>query len=324
MYVCMYVCMYVGNAIPVSNLSSLGLTNPDLIEFFAKSQFTHGRRITAVGLKIYNFNIQSLLSSDISDNDGLHIFLLPRDFQLFASVGQLDTYTSVSQSTLSTSDYCTGTHQRTFDNTTQRSKNWKVRFNSVHNKCIIVRITSENGFLNGRKRCDFDWVRTDSIQEAISSVQGQGDSLIPVFVRLSVRLAFYESAVDIDALQELHACHNLCRSLELLEKVEVEVEEGNSTDEVVDVSLTLCDMAQSTSETSAAMSDGGLSLAIPSATLSYMDLPLSECRDLFPPHTYIQTRGAEVEYNISALKTLFLQRSSHLEDQVVNFFCNPF
>ena len=148
-------------------------------------------------------------------------------------------------------------------------------------------------------------------------MQGQGDSLLPVFVRLSVRLAFYESAVDIDALQELHACHNLCRSLELLEKLEVEVEEGDSTDEVVDVSLTLCDMAQSTSETSA---DGGLSLAISSATLSYMDLPLSECRDLFPPHTYIQTRGAEVENNISALKTLFSQRSSHLEDQVINFF----
>jgi hypothetical protein len=208
-------------SVSLNGLFELGLCSHKVTNMVAKFQFSSGRRIVGIklgrSLKLDKIFVEPSVLDPSRFNNGeyeYHVVLLPSEVQLFAATGQLDTFTEVCRiSNLSWTKTCSSSHiedsesVRSFESVAFRAKSYKLSIRSVHSRCLLLRKSSLS-----RSSFDYQWKNTTDMVSIQTTSANTSFS-----VSLISDFTFLESALDVDVLQELHACHNLTRAVKQIE-----------------------------------------------------------------------------------------------------------
>ena len=267
--------------VSVTKLSSLGLASENLAQLSAKCQFSHGRRISSISYKPH-------LEAD-RIGGAYRILLFPHDIQVLAAVSQGDTYTEVFRAVCPLpSSHNAITNPQIMESSTQRSKNWKINVKSVHSLCLVLR--------NFDSKLEYDWV---NITQVAAICCGEATESGHVSITLTGRFTLFESAVDVDSLQELHASHNLRSALQLVQ------------------SNGVCAGVNRTLERMAEFMKGERTDPLSTAADS-----LTQYRNLFDKddNDFDETGTESNNEILVELESLFLERSQQIEQQVSFIF----
>lgn len=213
-----------GQDVPVS--ATLGAVAARLV-------FTSGRRLTALRISANTSLVQTWLqthttfaeetessalsSSSESAKYRYLVVLLPATVVLQVGLGSSDTYVNVHTAhTHSTNINGEGSGLASAPNA-PRSKRWQVCVTALQAQCCLVRCPVNSSIhsngSNGRHSSTAaavlcSWLPTASVSAVVRQLRGDASTDI-VDVQLGLSVQLLESAIDADALQELHVCHNI-------------------------------------------------------------------------------------------------------------------
>jgi hypothetical protein len=167
-----------------------------------------GMKVASAAPDYYELHAHFRSRSSLNDGDSYLVLMQPAVVALQVAVGASDVYVDVCtvQLPLSETAGCgmdaTGIVRG--DRGLHRSKRWRVRIVALHSHCCIVRHLS--GPHSGGMDCA--WLPVADLGAFRNNLASTTQ------LRLTVQLQ--ETALDTDALQELHACHNISTLAEVL------------------------------------------------------------------------------------------------------------
>jgi hypothetical protein len=179
---------------------------------FNTSKRITGMTVSSAAPDYYGLHAHFHARAAPNGGDSYLVLLQPAVVALQVAVGASDTYVDVCTVQLPLSE----TAGRGMDAAgivrgdrgLHRSKRWRVRVLSLHSHCCVVR----HGPGPHGRRMDCAWFPIADLGAFRNSVAST--TTTDTQLRLTVQLQ--ETALDTDALQELHACHNISTLTEVL------------------------------------------------------------------------------------------------------------